>query len=88
MCDVNPLGPMMHMKEIERDALALRAVRMESRSGALNIALAWVVKLLKRPSVSLKVMNAVTAQIMSGASRAQSQSAIETNPADRPRVTR
>jgi hypothetical protein len=47
MFDVNPLGPMMHLKDIEREALALRAARVESRSRVLKSALAWVVKLLK-----------------------------------------
>jgi hypothetical protein len=56
MFDVNPLGPMMHLKEIEREALALRAARVESRSGVLKNALAWVVIWLRRPSISLRVM--------------------------------
>ena len=58
MHDVNPLGPMLHLKEIERDALAFRAERMESRPGVLNPALAWLVRLLKRLSISLRAMTA------------------------------
>ena len=56
MCDVNPLGPMMHLKDIEREALALRAAWMVRRSRALSAALARVVELLKRRGVSPKVM--------------------------------
>jgi hypothetical protein len=58
MYDVNPLGPMMHLREIERDALAFQAARMESRSGVLSTALARAVKLVMRLGISLKAMNA------------------------------
>lgn len=58
MSDVNPLGPMMHLKEIEREALALRAATMKSRPGILNAASAWLMRLLKRLGISLKAMSA------------------------------
>jgi hypothetical protein len=58
MFDVNPLGPMMHLKEIEREVLALKRARLESRLGALESALAWFVKMLKRPKISLTMRKA------------------------------
>ena len=59
MHDVNPLGPMMHLKEIEREASALRAApTKKSRPGILSAALGWIMKLLKRLSISRRVMNA------------------------------
>jgi hypothetical protein len=58
MCDVNPLGPMMHLKEIERDAVVFRAARMESHSEALRAALEQAMKLAKRLRTSLKALNA------------------------------
>lgn len=57
MYDVNPLGPMMHLKQIEREALARRAAAMRSRSGILHVASAWVMRALKRLSMPLKVMS-------------------------------
>jgi hypothetical protein len=48
---------MMHLKQIEREALALRAAGMES-SGILNPALECVVKLVKRLSISLRTVDA------------------------------
>jgi hypothetical protein len=58
MFDVNPLGPLMHLKKIEREALALRAARAESRSRVLKSALMWVVKLRTRLSISPQKMTA------------------------------
>ncbi len=59
MYDVNPLGPMMHLKQIEREALALRATTMRSRSGFLYTVSAWAMRILKRLSMSLRVMSTV-----------------------------
>ena len=73
MHDVNPLGPMMHLKEIERDALAFRTARMESRSRVLDIALDPVVNLMKRLRSSLRAVAAGD-----GANKVS-----EANPADR-----
>ena len=56
MVDVNPLGPMMHLKEIEREALALRTATAKGRSGVLDTALARTVKSVKW-LISLKAMN-------------------------------
>ena len=47
MNDVNPLGPMMHLKQIEREALGLRAATAEGSSGTLSIR-AWIIGALKR----------------------------------------
>ncbi|WP_119272059.1 hypothetical protein [Taklimakanibacter deserti] len=58
MSDVNPLGPMMHLKEIEREALALRTAPMKSRPAIPNAASGWIMRLLKRLSISLKAMTA------------------------------
>jgi hypothetical protein len=44
MCDVNPLGPLMHLKQIERDALALQPARSERRFELLNFVWERVVK--------------------------------------------
>lgn len=48
MYDVNPLGPIMHLKQIERDALALRAAAASERSPSRNAASAWITGVLKR----------------------------------------
>jgi hypothetical protein len=53
MFDVNPLGPIMHLKEIEREVLVHRTAMVEG-SGVLKLALGFVAKFLKRPSISLK----------------------------------
>lgn len=58
MSDVNPLGPMMHLKELEREALALRAAAKKGRLGLPNAASAWLMRLLKRLSSSLKAASA------------------------------
>jgi hypothetical protein len=58
MSDVNPLGPMMHLKEIEREALALRAATMKGRPWVLNSASGWVMRFLKRLGISLGAMSA------------------------------
>jgi hypothetical protein len=47
----------MHLKEIEREALAFRAATMNNRPGILTTGSAWVVKMLKRLSLSLSVMS-------------------------------
>jgi hypothetical protein len=73
MHDVNPLGPMMHLKEIERDALAFHRARMESRSRVLAIAREPVVKVMKRLRTSLRSM----------AAGDRANKVAETNPADR-----
>jgi hypothetical protein len=56
MHDVNPLGPLLHLKEIERDALVLRAARIESRPSTVSVALGPVVNLMKRLSISLRAI--------------------------------
>lgn len=54
MCDVNPLGPLMHLRQIEKDALALRTARIESRFGILDSAWKRVVKLLNGLDISFR----------------------------------
>lgn len=51
MYDVNPLGPLMHLKEIERQALALRSTTGRSQPAIFGIASMWIFGLLKRLSV-------------------------------------
>jgi hypothetical protein len=58
MHDVNPLGPMMHLKEIERDASALRAAPTKGRPNILGAASGWIMRLLKRLSISRRALNA------------------------------
>jgi hypothetical protein len=60
MNDVNPLGPMMHLKEIERKALALRATGMKSRLRVVDTAFEWIIGSLKWLYSSLRAMSAGT----------------------------
>ena len=57
MYDVNPLGPMMHLKQIEREALALRAMTMRDRSRIPYAVSAWVMKALKRLSMPFRIVS-------------------------------
>jgi hypothetical protein len=53
MYDVNPLGPLMHLKEIERrTALAGQPASGKDRPKIYNSTGKWVIALLKRMSVS------------------------------------
>ena len=53
MYDVNPLGPLMHLKEIERRAaLARQAAAGKDRPKIYNSTGKWVIALLKRISAS------------------------------------
>jgi hypothetical protein len=47
MNDVNPLGPMMHLKEIETKALALRTTDTKNRLRMVDTALKWITRFLK-----------------------------------------
>lgn len=53
MYDVNPLGPMMHLKQIDREALAVRAAMTRDSSKTISIR-AWILGALKRPFTSLR----------------------------------
>lgn len=52
MFDVNPLGPLAHLKEVERRALALQSAAGKNRPWIFAIALAWAIRLPKRVSIS------------------------------------
>ena len=54
MYDVNPLGPMMHLKQIEREARALQATMAQDSSGTLSARIRGALKRLlisPRPEV-------------------------------------
>jgi hypothetical protein len=51
MSDVNPLGPLMHLKEVERAALAFRASTTSGRPGVLNAASGWMMSMVKRLNI-------------------------------------
>jgi hypothetical protein len=63
MNDVNPLGPMMHLKEIERKALVLRAAAKKGHPKILDMTLGWVKKPLKLLFASLRAISAGRAHV-------------------------
>jgi hypothetical protein len=52
MYDVNPLGPLMHLKELERQALASYGVPRKVRGGIPALLPIWFATLLKRVHAS------------------------------------
>jgi hypothetical protein len=52
MYDVNPLGPMMHLKDIEREALARGIASTKGGSAILDTA--WFLRVLKWSYISAR----------------------------------
>lgn len=49
MYDVNPLGPLMHLKELERRAApTLQSASAKDRPGILGTGQLWAIAVLKR----------------------------------------
>lgn len=55
MSDVNPLGPMMHLKELEREAASLRnhALQKNQRAGLARRCW-WLIEQMQRLSAALR----------------------------------
>ncbi len=55
MSDVNPLGPMMHLKELEREAASLRSRSLQgNRRAGLARRCRWLIEQMQRLSASLR----------------------------------
>ena len=54
MYDVNPLGPTMHLKQIEREAKSLRTATAKGRSGNPTPTPSRIMRALKRLFIPLR----------------------------------
>lgn len=64
MFDVNPVGPLMHLKELERQAAAARRLeRSGLQSGNPSVFVSWLVRMLSRLRAGVKAHPRKTEQI-------------------------